>query len=566
MDRRTTLALTLALLLLMVYQTYMSIRFPESVAETEQAGKPPETASPVATEGKAAEGKGSAVANVQVGKGSEPQLASLEPGVPPVQRDVVGELKEEKLLPFENTVVRGQLSLTGAQLVDVQFLKHLDHLPPEGKPIKFMHRTGGGNKGTDLFFGETGFLASAEVSMPGRKTVWKVKNRDVLQGAGALDLYWDNGSGLVFEKSFMVTQDSYMVVVKDRVVNQGQKPVVVHGFAQYVRTEPVADPGLATAPSDFQGPMGYLDKERVQHTYESLRKQDQHKGATTGWIGFSDKYFLAALIPGTADTQKKFYFDHDAPVYRVGSVTKPHTVEPGQAVDTETWMYIGPKEIRSLEKQGMALERAIDYGWLHFLAVPLVDILLFFNDLFHNYGVAIICLTILVKLLFFPLADKSYRSMNEMKKLQPKMEELRKLYGDDKTRLNQEMMQLYQTNKINPLGGCLPILVQIPVFFALYQVLYLSVEMRHSPLIWWIKDLSIQDPYYVLPLLMGATMFIQTKMNPAPADPIQAKVMLFLPVIFTFMFLSFPAGLVLYWLVNNVLSIIQQGYIMKKAG
>ncbi|WP_130472160.1 membrane protein insertase YidC, partial [Candidatus Magnetaquicoccus inordinatus] len=521
------------------------------------------TTTPTA-EAKVPDGKGTPVSNVQVGKGSEPQLSALQPNLPPTQREAAAEVKEEKLLPFENTVFRGKLSLTGAQLVDVQFFKYLDQLPPAGKPIKFLQR--GGAKGAELFFGETGFLANTDMTMPGRKTVWSTKNQEGVQGAGAMDLFWDNGSGLHFEKNFIMNTDSYMMVVKDRIINQGQKPVVVHGFAQYVRTEPTLDPGQAAAPSDFQGPMGYLDKERIQHTYEVLRKQDQQKTANAGWIGFSDKYFLAALVPGATDTQKKYYFDYDAPVYRVGSVSKPYTVEPGQAVTLETWMYVGPKEIRSLEKQGMGLERAIDYGWLHFLAVPLVDILLFFNDFFHNYGIAIIFLTILVKLLFFPLADKSYRSMNEMKRLQPKMEELRKLYGNDKTRLNQEMMQLYQANKVNPLGGCLPILVQIPVFFALYQVLYLSVEMRHAPFFWWIHDLSIHDPFYVLPLLMGATMFIQTKMNPTPADPIQAKVMLFLPLVFTFMFLTFPAGLVLYWLINNVLSIIQQGYIMKKAG
>ncbi len=565
MDRRTTLALTLALLLLMVYQTYMAIRFPEPIVETEQAANAAAPAATPTVDVKAPESKvPTAAADVQVGKGSEPQLAVVQPSMPPAQREATAEVKEEKLLPFVNGLFRGQLSLTGAQVVDIQFLKYLDQLPPEGKPIKFLQR--GGGKGAELFVGETGFLTSTDIAMPGRKTVWLAKNQEGVHGSGAMELCWENGNGLRFEKSFLINADSYMVAVKDRIVNQGQKPIVVYGFAQYVRTEPPQEQGQAAAPSDFQGPMGYLDKERVQHPYEDLRKHDQHKNAVNGWVGFSDKYFLAALVPGASDAQKKFYFDHDAPVYRVGSVSKPHTVEPGQTIDLEHWMYIGPKEIRSLEKQGMSLERAIDYGWLHFLAVPLVDVLLFFNDFFHNYGIAIICLTILVKLLFFPLADKSYRSMNEMKKLQPKMEELRKLYGDDKTRLNQEMMQLYQTNKVNPLGGCLPILVQIPVFFALYQVLYLSVEMRHAPFFLWIHDLSIHDPFYVLPLLMGATMFIQTKMNPAPADPIQAKVMLFLPVVFTFMFLTFPAGLVLYWLVNNVLSILQQGYIMKKAG
>ncbi len=566
MDRRTILALSLSFVLLMIYQTYMEMYVVSPAVETEQSAAPSVT--PTAAEpgkGKAAE---AVLPDAQVGKGSQLQLAKAQPIAPPVGETAV-EPQNDRQVPFANDVMRGQISLTGAQLVDLHFIDYLDQLPPDGKPIQFLHR-GSDPKRTDLFFGESGFLATADILTPGRKTVWTTKNGDGVQGGGSLDLEWNNGSGLHFEKSIVIAPDSYLLTVRDRVVNQTAKPVPLYAFAQFVRTEPEAETTETKSSSDFHGPMGYLDKTRVQHTYETLRKKDEHLDATNGWVGFTDKYFLAALIPtesGTAQVGlKKFYFDYDPPVYRVGSVSRQHNIEPGQEVNFETRLFVGPKEIRILEKQGMALERAIDYGWLHFLAVPLVDVLLFFNDFLHNYGLAIIFLTISVKALFFPLADKSYRSMNAMKKLQPKMEELRKLYGDDKTRLNQEMMQLYQTNKVNPLGGCLPIVVQIPVFFALYQVLYLSVEMRHAPFFFWIHDLSVKDPYYVLPLLMGATMLIQTRMNPAPADPIQAKVMLFLPVIFTFMFLSFPAGLVLYWLVNNILSIAQQGYIMKKMG
>ncbi|MBF0461468.1 MAG: membrane protein insertase YidC [Magnetococcales bacterium] len=563
MDRRTLMALTLSFVLLIAYQVFMEFYFPTPPVAVEQStALPPGSA----TDDKSAAQKPAETAalDVQVAKGGDLQLAKTQPTAPPVGESVT-ETGNEIFLPFENGVLRGQISLTGAQLVDLNFLKYLDKLSPEGKPVHFLRREAQA-KDPNIFFGESGFLATADIQTPGRKTVWTAKNRDGVQGSGALELTWESGSGLRFEKSFAFAPDSYLLTVRDRVVNHSTKTVPLYAFAQFVRTEPVVEASQTKSSSDFNGPMGYLDKTRVQHTYETLRKQDEHLDASAGWVGFTDKYFLAALMPANPTDSKKFYFDYDAPVYRVGSVAKQRTIEPGQEVSFETRLYIGPKEIRSLEKQGMALERAIDYGWLHFLAVPLVDILLFFNDFLHNYGLSIIFLTILVKALFFPLADKSYRSMNAMKKLQPKMEELRKLYGDDKTRLNQEMMQLYQTNKVNPLGGCLPILVQIPVFFALYQVLYLSVEMRHAPFFFWIHDLSVQDPYYVLPVLMGATMLIQTRMNPAPADPVQAKIMLLLPVVFTFMFLSFPAGLVLYWLVNNILSITQQGYIMKKMG
>ena len=552
MDRRTLLALTLSFVLLMFYQTFMEIYYPSQVPVIEDQSNSQSTSN--------------AIPDAVVGKGSgDLVLTKTEPTIP-VAVQSPAESKNETLLSFENNVTRGQISLTGARLVDMHFLKHLDELSPQGKPIHFLQHTNT-SRGTNLFFGESGFLARVGIKTPGRKTIWTTTSKEtVVQGGESIDMFWDNGAGLRFEKRFAISQDSYAITVHDKVINQSSTTTPLYHFAQFIRTEPISEDAQALAVADFQGPMGYLDKARVQYSYEELRKGDQHLNASFGWAGFSDKYFLAALMDPKNDKLKKYYFDHDLPTYRVGMVSSEHNIEPGKIASFETRLYVGPKEIRSLESQEMGLERAIDYGWFHFLAVPLVDLMLFLNDFLHNYGMAIIVLTLLVKAVFYPLANKSYRSMNAMKKLQPQMEELRKQYGSDKTRINQEMMQLYQKNKVNPLGGCLPILVQIPVFFALYQVLYLSVEMRHAPFIFWIHDMSAMDPYYVLPVLMGASMFVQSFLNPSPADPIQAKVMMFLPVIFTFMFLSFPAGLVLYWLVNNVLSIIQQGYIMKQMG
>ena len=569
MDRRTLLALTLSFVLLMFYQTFMEIYFPST---------------PVDVASNTAGSKALDVPDAVVGKGTEKlSLTRTEPLLPVVE-PVTHEVVDNTLLSFENAVSRGQISLTGARLVSLAFLKHLDKLAPDGRPIQFL-QNGATLRAKDLFFAESGFLATVGIKTPNRKTVWSVhgdssgilpgghrktlwsvyeNSEETLRDGGTIKLVWDNGAGLRFEKSFIISPHSYLITVRDRVFNQADKAVPLYHFAQFVRAEPAPDKGQALAVSDFQGPMGYLDQMRLQHSYEDLRQADKHMNAQSGWVGFSDKYFLASLMAPDTGGLKKYYFDHDVPTYRVGMVSTQNTIDPGQSVDFETHLFVGPKEIRSLEAQGASLERSIDYGWFHFLAVPLVDVMLFLNDFMNNYGVAIIFLTLLVKALFYPLANKSYRSMNAMKKLQPNIEESRKLYGKDKTRLNQEMMQLYQNNKVNPLGGCLPILVQLPVFFALYQVLYLSVEMRHAPFILWIQDLSVMDPYYVLPILMGASMFVQSYLNPAPADPIQAKVMMFLPVLFTFMFLSFPAGLVLYWLVNNVLSIAQQYYIMKQ--
>ncbi|MBF0111068.1 MAG: membrane protein insertase YidC [Magnetococcales bacterium] len=553
MDQRTLLAIILSLFLVVGYQSVMETYFtppPETTttaanntAQGEKSqsapdqGNPPEKQAPV-----------TASATVPVME-SKPALPESVPG----QQDEANET----FASFKTDLVEGKIALKGASFADLRFLKHLTHRPPEGQPIRFFNR-----HGRDFFFNESGFLGS-EIQTPDRNTVWSLAKPEPGASPHSVHLFWDNGKGLVFEKRIAIDEKTYLFTVEDRIVNSTDSPVALHHFSHFIRVEPVSE-SHAMAVADFQGPMGFLDGTRIQHTYEDLRTKDIHESATSGWAGFSDKYFLAAFIT-TDPGKKRIYFDHDNPSYRIGNVSEKQTVAPKSQFSRSLLLYIGPKEINTLERVGYDLERSIDYGWFHFLAVPLVELLLIFNGFLHNFGLAIILLTVLIKAIFFPLANKSYRSMNEMKKLQPKVEELRKRFSDDKQRMNQEMMKLYQDNKVNPLGGCLPIVVQIPVFFALYKVLFLSVEMRHAPFFFWIKDLSEMDPYYVLPVLMGISMYLQSKLNPAPADPIQAKIMAFLPLIFTFLFLSFPSGLVLYWLVNNILSIIQQSYIVKKS-
>ena len=551
MDQRTLLAIALSFVLLMFYQMFMETYYPAPPPAAEQQA-PVQERAPAAT---AQLGSG-----VRVGKGpSGPALETIQPQQP-APGAAAPSLKPGKRTTFENGVSAGHVALHGGQLTDLRFLRHLDKLPPEGNPIRFLDSL------DPFFFTESGFLATNGVRTPSRDSTWQLEGADLVEGNGRFKLTWDNGQNLQFEKSYTFVQDSYLFTVTDRVSNHSNKPVPLFHYTQFVRVQPEPEDGQAMAIADFQGPMGFLDGVRVQHDYDDIKTADQYQQANKGWIGFSDKYFLAALVPGNTASSKKFYFDFDAPTHRTGIVSSKNILEPGGDKIFTTRLFIGPKEIRNLEAKHLDLDRSVDYGWFHFLAVPLVQLLLFLNDYLHNYGLAIIFLTIFIKAIFYPLANKSYRSMSAMKKLQPKIEELRKLHSSDKQQLNQEMMKLYQENKVNPLGGCLPIVVQIPVFFALYKVLLLSVEMRHAPFFLWIHDLSVKDPYYVLPLLMGVSMFLQSKMNPAPADPMQAKIMMFLPVIFTFMFLSFPAGLVLYWLLNNVLSIAQQGYIMKQTG
>ncbi|MBF0439753.1 MAG: membrane protein insertase YidC [Magnetococcales bacterium] len=535
MDKRTLLAISLSFVLLVVYQTISDLYLapPPVVQQTTEAAKETDTVKVV-----------------------EPEQAKSVP----IRTIDMPKDPQERRFEFDNGVIKGQISSLGGMLAELKFLKHFDKLQAEGgQPIQFMN-----NAGPHLFFEESGFLAEVGVELPTRNTQWQREGSGTVGPGVPLVLSWENSKGLRFEKVFSFEKGSYLFTTVDRVINKSAQPVTLFHFAHFVRIEPKAEDQQAMAISDFQGPMGYLDNVRVQHVYDDLKKHDQRTNGQDGWIGFSDKYFLAAIVPDLPGSTKKYYFDYDEPSHRTGVVTSKQEIQPNGQLEKKSRLFIGPKELNVLESLDLKLERSIDYGWFHFLAVPLVKILFFFNEFFHNFGIAIILLTVIIKLLFYPLATKSYRSMNAMKKLAPKMEELKKLYAHDKAMMQQETMKMYQENKVNPLGGCLPIVVQIPVFFALYKVLLLSIEMRHAPLFLWIHDLSVMDPYYVLPLLMGASMFVQTKLNPAPADPVQAKVMLFLPVIFTFMFLSFPAGLVMYWLVNNILSIAQQGYIMKQ--
>ncbi|MBF0610705.1 MAG: membrane protein insertase YidC [Magnetococcales bacterium] len=546
MEQRTTLALILSFLVIMLYQVYLSVFFPpEEEAAVEQTQS--------STINQAAPGGNPpSLANAPASPAAPVAAPVAAPAGPPV----TPKNENSKVVTFANGVVEGKVNTLGGRLTGLRFLQYKDHLGADGKPVVFMQEAG-----ENFFVGESGFISLPGIVVPNRETLWQQADFQGKDGENGIRLVWDNKAGLTFEKSFVVAKGSYLITVRDRVVNTASQPTPLYRFQQLLRIPPKVEGDMY----DFQGPTAFLDDNRLQLPYDDIKAKEVSQNAKKGWAGFSDKYFLAAMIPHSdGQISYKYYFDYDAPTHRIGAVSQQIAVAAnGQYESVEQW-YIGPKALEILESLKLGLERSIDYGWFHFLAVPLMELLLFFYSIIGNYGVAITLLTLVVKVLFFPLADKSYRSMEEMKQLQPKVEELRKNYGHDKQLMNQEMMRLYQENKVNPLGGCLPMLIQIPVFFALYKILYLSIEMRHAPLAGWIQDLSEMDPYYILPLVMGVSMYYQTKLNPTPADPVQAKVMQFLPIVFTFMFLTFPSGLVLYWLVNNILSIAQQLHIHKK--
>ncbi|MDR2624862.1 MAG: membrane protein insertase YidC, partial [Zoogloeaceae bacterium] len=373
-------------------------------------------------------------------------------------------------------------------------------------------------------------------------------------------------NGVRAVKVYTFHRNSYLIDVAWEIENTSAAPVRTAAYFQLQRDN-VAPSGDSFMLSTFYGVAVYTEAEKYQKVQYKEIAENKAKFAQTannGWVAMVQHYFVSAWAP-QGDTLRDFYMqrlgDANSTLFRAGVILPATTVAPGETRRVGVPLFAGPQEQAALKQVSPGLELTVDYGWLHIIAAPIFWALESINALIGNWGWSIVVLTILIKLLFYPLSATSYKSMAKMRTLTPKLMQLKERYADDKVRLNQEMMKLYQTEKVNPLGGCLPILVQIPVFIALYWVLLGAVEMRDAPWIFWIKDLSAADPYYVLPVIMMASMFIQTRLNPTPPDPIQAKMMLIMPLVFGIMFFFFPAGLVLYWVINNILSIAQQWQI-----
>src|SRR5258706_7708898 len=370
-------------------------------------------------------------------------------------------------------------------------------------------------------------------------------------------------------KRFQFRRGTYEIMVSYEITNRGDKPIAPHAYFQFLRdgnppSEEAAQTSAFAGVTTFTGPAVYTEESKfVKVDFKDIDKgkQSHPKKAKDGWIAMVQHYFVSAWLPKPGMEREYFTNRVAENMYTAGVVVPVGEIAPGATASVTVPVYIGPQETDTLEKIAPGLNLVVDYGWLVIIAAPLFWILKWIHELVGNWGWAIILLTILIKLVFYPLNAKAGRSMAQMKVLAPKMEKLKQLYGDDRQKLNQAMMELYRTEKINPLGGCLPILVQIPVFIALYWVLLASIELRHAPWLGWIQDLSAPDPYFILPVIYAVSMFVQTKLNPQPADPVQAKVMLIMPIMFSVFFLFFPSGLVLYWVVQNLLSIVQQWHI-----
>jgi len=474
--------------------------------------------------------------------------ASVAPQTLPVQQQSARDIT------VESDVYRGVISTLNGSLKSLTLKKYRDVAGPAGKEIVLLNEHE--PKNFSLANELPGITQDANLIYTAASDSLKVSGVE----RKSLELVATTPAGIVVKKVFTFSGTGYDIDLDHSIFNNTASHLEgnVHLFLRNKSLKPKDDAGRY----EVFGPVTKTETDIVFDSIADIVKNPKPYNAPLRWSGFGDKYFLNAVIATNGSIASLSMKDQTG-LLEQRFVSPKVSINPQQNATVSFKVYFGPKDLDILKSQGNQLEQAIDLGWFSAIAKPMLHSLKLFYRYLHNYGLAIIVITVILKILFFPLTHKSYKSMKEMQKLQPKMQELKEKYKDDRDAMNRSVMELYKTHKVNPLGGCLPMLVQIPVFFGLYKALMFSIELRHAPFYLWLQDLSAKDPYYVTPLIMGATMFIQQKMTPTNMDPVQAKMMLALPVVFTFMFLNFPSGLVLYWLVNNILTIAQQAYINK---
>ena len=523
-------------------------------------------------------------------------VAATPPGAP--MREAPGTVSQvlaaSPRVAIDTPSVGGSIDLKGGKIDDIILKDYHETVDPKSPNVRLFSPPGA----PDAYWAETGFVSPAGAKTPGLDAVWTA-DRQTLTPTQPVTLTWDNGAGLVF-KRVVAVDDKYMFTIVDSVANSGSAPATVQPYALVLRHGRPTVGGYSVLHEGFVGVIG--DGGVQQVTYANIEKATGKVNAFKGdggWLGFTDKYWGSAVIPAqTAPIEARFTASGTVqPVdYQADFLGKEQSVAPGASVETTTRVFAGAKEVSTIDNYASKLgikkfDLMIDWGWFYFITKPLF---LLIDAIYHfvgNFGVAILIVTVMVKLAFFPLANRSYSSMAKMKKIQPQIAALKDLYPDDKVKQQQEQMALFKREGVNPVAGCLPMVIQIPVFFALYKVIFITIEMRHAPFFGWIRDLSAPDPTNVFtlfglipwnptalpmfghflalgiwPLVMGVSMFFQMKMNPEPADPVQKQMFSWMPVIFTFMLGTFPAGLVIYWTWNNTLTVLQQYYIMTKAG
>ncbi len=487
---------------------------------------------------------------------------------------------------IETPSLTGSIALIGGRIDDLSLVKFRETVDPKSPNIILFAPA----NSKDAYFADFGWLAAAgqAVALPGADTRWQA-SADVLKPGSPILLTWDNGQGLVFTRKIEIDA-KYLFTITDSVKNNGATPIAVSGYGRISRH------GTPTVLGFYilhEGLVGYVADKLEELKFDDIKKAKSKTFAKSdgGWLGLTEKNWASALLPNQGKPFSAAFGANGAePVYEAAAISEAQTVAPGASAEASMRLFAGAKEVNAINEYGSSLgiknfDLMIDWGWFYFITKPLFFLMDWVYKLVGNFGVTILIVTVLIKLAFFPLANKSYESMAKMKAVQPEMLAIRDRFADDKMKQQQAMMELYKKEKINPMAGCLPVLIQIPVFFALYKVLFVTIEMRHAPFFGWIKDLSAADPTNLFnlfgllpftppeflhlgiwPIIMGITMWVQMKMNPEPTDPIQKTMFAWMPLIFTFMLGSFPAGLVIYWAWNNLLSVTQQYVIMKKMG
>ena len=469
-----------------------------------------------------------------------------------------GQLTRGERIRVTTDLLIAEIDSNGGDLRQLELTKHKASEDKSRNLSLFNDNT------TQIYVAQSGLIGAG---LPNHKSTFKTdaSRYELQKGNDSLTVRLTNQGvdGVTVVKKYTFHRGTYVVDVNFELENKSAVALKPDAYFQFLRfgEAPSSNPfGIST----FAGPAVYTEEKKFQKIgFPDIDKGklDYPKKSKDGWLAMLQHYFVAAWLPKNGVEREFFTKKVGEKLYTAGIVVPVGDIAPGATRSVSVPLYVGPQEGDKLAKLAPGLDLTIDYGWLTIIASPLFKVLSFIHNWVGNWGLAIIALTILIKLLFFPLSAASYKSMAKMKVLGPKLQKLKEQYGDDKQKMNQAMMELYKTEKVNPLGGCLPIVIQIPVFISLYWVLLAAVELRHAPFFGWIQDLAAADPFYILPVLMGATMFLQTKLNPTPPDPVQAKIMLYMPLVFSVMFLWFPAGLVLYWTVNNLLSILQQWQI-----
>ena len=491
---------------------------------------------------------------------SVPDTAAIA-NTKPVSLGIAG-LKSNQRIQITTDVLDVELDTRGADLREVSLLDYPISIDHKDKPTVLLR-----DKQPPLFVAQTGLL-SASAPAPDHHAVFQAEKTDYILQPGdetlTVPMVWTSENGLIqVTKTYTFTRGSHLIHVDYLVENKSTEVWQGRQYRQLQRSS-FADDGSIFIYT-YTGGVIYSEEEKYEKiSFDDMRDEDLGRTITGGWAAMIQHYFVSAWIPDQSETNYFYSKNAGDDKFILGMVAPDVVLQPGETIKIENELYVGPKEQIVLETLAPDLDLTVDYGFLTIIAKPLFWFLRWCHEMLGNWGIAIIIVTLCIKLAFFKLSAASYRSMANLRKLQPKVLALKERYGDDRQRMGEAMMKLYKEEKVNPFGGCLPILVQIPVFISLYWVLLESVELRQAPFILWIEDLSIKDPYYVLPLLMGITMYIQQKLNPAPPDPVQAKIMQALPFVFTLFFAFFPSGLVLYWVANNTLSIAQQWYITRK--